>query len=110
MSRKAVKLLTPLYLFLWPHAGECGHGVKCQHAHSSDELRVNVLVDSNALDEEYHNEFCATFLEHGSCPLGRNLRCIFALACHPLSFCGLNCQFVAVAEYTWMLLMAKNNV
>lgn len=77
---------------------------------------MNVLVDSDALDEEYHNEFCATFLEHGSCPLGRNQCCIFALACHSLSFCGLDCwwwqfrQLVAVAEYKWMLVMAENDV
>ena len=54
-------------------AGYCPHGVKCQHAHSAEELRVSVLIQSDVLDEEYHIEFCQSLVRGGTCAIGAAL-------------------------------------
>ena len=64
-------------------AGECPHGVKCQHAHSAEELRVSVLIQSNVLDAEYHIEFCQSLLRGGTCAIGAALSsCLLSSSVH----------------------------
>ncbi len=64
-------------------AGYCPHGVKCQHAHSAEELRVSVLIQSDVLDEEYHIEFCQSLVRGGTCAIGAApSSCLFYSSVH----------------------------
>lgn len=51
-------------------AGYCGYGVRCQHAHSAEELRIVKLIEQNLLDDTYHTSFCKEFLATGECRAG----------------------------------------
>ncbi|KAJ3129100.1 hypothetical protein HK101_005296, partial [Irineochytrium annulatum] len=53
----------------WEETGQCRYGLKCQFAHSRDELRI---VDRHP---KYKTQMCKTFWEKGSCPYGK--RCCF---------------------------------
>ena len=67
MIRKFCKLSAESSLLL---SGFCGYGIRCQHAHSAEELRILQLMEKDLLDDSYHTSFCKEFLSTGECRAG----------------------------------------